>query len=454
MKMWGWLSAFVLVYCCAAKQVVAQEQTDFPDLSEEMGALPIAAGIDPPPDNGLSWRGFIDARSHYAVRSQTASTAFKRQQPGVTSARLLLWLESDFSMGTIADLRVTGHIAHEAADLDGETDTEALLNEGYVDFYPIGRWRLKVGRQLVALGMSDYFQPLDVVNPRDERILGLVNLRESRLPVLATRLGYQRERNGLELILKHEFRPHRYGDAQSDFDPYIGVGGFDATVGADEPNLYRDPDWVVRAYSSQSWGDLHLIAARIHDPMPIPVDMEAQRLVLGYQQTDVIGAGANYVVGDWVFKSELSRRDAVRQVRGDIAQQIADGDTRPVVSTLTPQVEWMAGARYTGISRVTISSELLAQHSSDYDSGFADPRIRHLGVFNLGWVGYHDKLQVEILYGRWWRGSHVVRTQLRYDLDDQISLNAAYIEYGGGAEGPLDLYRDNDRLVFGLRYSL
>ncbi|RZI42236.1 hypothetical protein EGT07_13530 [Herbaspirillum sp. HC18] len=399
-------------------------------------------------------RGEVSLRMHHATRSQLENYPFKRRRPGVTSKRLSLRLESDFPVAQVAHGRISGRLSREAARLDAAPYSESLLDEAFVDFFPVGNWRLKIGRQLVALGLSEYFQVLDVATPRDQRIFGLVDLRESRLPVMAARLGFEQNRSGGELVLKHEFRSNRYGAPQSDFDPYIAFGGFNQTEPGATPNLQRRPDAILHWYSFEPWGDVHAVAADVFDSTPVPVDFENGKLKLGFQRTKVFGVGANYVKGDWVFKSELARRNAVRQLRADIAEQTASG-LRPIVSEQRPMTEWMLGARYSGFSGLTVDAELLNQFIGGHSAQLADPSLQSLGVLNLMWAGYHDKLRLELLLGRWWGGSRLLRAQIGYDISDRWQVNGGYLQYIGGSSGaPLYPYRNNDRLVVNIIYSL
>lgn len=448
----------LLLACLLSKSAAALGAgEDFPEIA--LDAVPPAAqpgGAEAPADDAGpwgSWRGDVGLRLHHAQHEQLRSYAFKRSEPGITSARMSLRLEGDVPLGTAAQLHAGGRLSREFAQLDGQPYSEALLEQTYVEARNLGPWRLRFGRQLVALGLSDYFQLLDVVNPRDERILGLADLRESRLPVLATRLGYEHQRSGVELIVKHEFRSHRYGQAQSDFDPFIVLGGLEQVARWTKPALGSRPDAVLRWYSSSAWGDVHAIAGRVHDPMPALLGVENGRFVLGHERATVLGIGGNFVRGDWVVKSELARRSATRQMRSDLALQLEQPS--PTLSEVRPQTDWMLGARYTGVVGFTADTELLTQVINHHDGTLADARVRHVAVLNLEWSAMHDKLRLGLLLGRWWGGGRVVRATASYDLDDRWQLNAGLMQYGGGSEtSPLFPYRRNDRVIVGVTYSL
>lgn len=431
----------------------ATEVSEFPNLPND--ALLDATA----PDGGKaelskwgSWRGDLGFRLHYAGQDQLDSFAFKRSETGITSMRADLLLEGDMPVGDMVSARASARLSRELATADGKAFSEAKLEQAYLDFHPQGNWRLKIGRQLAPLGSSDYFQLLDVVNPRDERTMGLVDLKESRLPVFATRIGYERKRSGAELILKHEFRPHRYGQSQSDFDPFIALGGGNQVARRDAPNLWRQPDLVLHAYTSEPWGDLHAVLARMHEATPMPIGFENGGFVLAHQRSNVVGVGGNYVQGDWVLKSELSRRSATRQLRADLFGQLALPTAR--VSEVRPQSDWMVGVRYTGIPGFTVDAEWLTQLTGHHDASLAEPKRRQVAMMNLEWSTLHDKLRLGLLLGRWWGSGKVLRANAAYDLDDRWQISLGLIQYvGGGTESPLFPYGNNDRFTLSAKFS-
>jgi hypothetical protein len=443
---YGVLSLYLLVGAAISH---AAEVNSFPTLAENP-LLDVAAPAAVAPSG--PWRGELGFRLHHAGQEQLQGWGYERHGSGITSARTALYLEGDLPAGDVANARLSARLSHEAASADGPAFSEAQIEQAYLDFQSQGPWHVKVGRQLAPLGSSDYFQLLDVVNPRDERTMGLADLKESRLPVFATRIAFERERSGAEIIVKHEFRPNRYGRAQSDFDPFIALGGGDRVARREAPNLWSQPDLVLRGYTSRPWGDLHGLLARVHEATPLPVAFEPGGFVLAHQASTVFGVGGNYVVGDWLLKGELARRSVTRQLRADILNQLAL-DT-PRISELRAQTDAMIGARYTGVPGFTVDTEWLTQRTAHHDALLADPRWRHVAMVNLEWAGLHDRLRLGVLLGRWWGGGKVLRASTSYDLDDRWQAGLGLIRYfGGDPSSPLFPYARNDRLTLTAKYS-
>lgn len=420
---------------------------------EEGGGAP-PGGLAVESGSATRFRGELGYRLRYAVREQRHDLPFKRQDRGLVSSRTGLRFTADHKVNDDLVFRLGGRALYDAADeLERQ---EQQIDEAFADLKSDAGWRLKVGRQLVVFGQSEYFQVLDLVNPRDERELGLAELSETRLPVGASRISYVAGRTGLDLVLKQEFRPHRVGAGSSDFDPYVTIGGSDTLARQSQPRVdVSHPDLIVRGFVSGPWGDLSAIAAQVHEPAPTLVDFSGGQLVLGHPAKRVFGAGGNYVVGDWVVKGEWARHTRGRFPRRDIDGQLMAGIARPEVSATKPLVELMIGTRYSGVSNLTVDTEVLVQRIDRYEAAVADPRTRRVGVMNLMWQGWHDTLRIETLVSRWWDGgSGLARFRVEYDATDAWTLHAGYIDYRGSAPNSLlSPFRNNDRVFAGAAYS-
>jgi Protein of unknown function (DUF1302) len=69
-----------------------------------------------------------------------------------------------------------------------EYEKELELQEAYLQGSPAGNMDLKLGRQIVVGGRSDNFRVTDVLNPLDNRDLGLVDIENIRLPLFMTKV--------------------------------------------------------------------------------------------------------------------------------------------------------------------------------------------------------------------------------------------------------------------------
>jgi hypothetical protein len=451
-------SGVFLVGLCMKPCAGQAAEQDFPAIADTDATTAISPLKDSSAQAGakesIKWQGELSLKLHYAPLKQLKQYPFTRTEPGVTTRRTSLWVRSDIPVALDTHIHVSGQASHEDVAGAAQPANQAQVNEAYVELKPTRSMRLKLGRQLSPLGVSDFFQLADVINPRDEEVLGLTDLRDARLPVVASKLSYDFERLGIEAIVQHEFRAKHFAVAQGDFDPFIPLGGASQIQSTTLPHLTHSPNFIMRAYGSQAAGDWFIQVGQVHSTTPMPIDLIHGKLRTGYQRTAHWSFGGNYVVGDWVLKSELAHSVRTRQLRSDIAAQIAQG-VEPVISGTAPLSQWMVGASYVGFSGLEVNAELLTEKIHGGANFWAEPTLRHVGIVNIQGSAYKDKLKLGLLLAKWWRGSSLVRTEASYDVNDKLRIKTSLIDYQGGADNaPLSAYRNNRRAALVVSYAL
>lgn len=399
--------------------------------------------------------GELGYRLHYAPRAQFQGMGYRRQDSEITSSRADLRLKMEGQVNDKLFLQISGRTSYDDTAVDPELEGE--LDETFIDVETGFGTRLKFGRQLVVFGESDYFQVVDVVNPRDEREPGLAELDETRLPVFASRLSYIGRRWGADLALLHEFRPNRLADAGEDFDLFVPFGGFGQLIQNPDPELdFANPDVIVRGFASFPRGDISLVLAETHLYSPAIIGLTDGRFVIEYPRSFMAGFAANYVYGHWVFKVDYARREGVPFLRGDIEQQTALA-LQPVETALEKTRHDVAlGFRYSGINDLSISVEVLNQYIENYQAELSDPRFQSSSVVDVTWETPRDKLSTSLFWGQWWGDaqSGLARLRFEYDFNDEVSLYGGYIDYfSADREGLLYSQRRNDRLFLGGTYA-
>jgi len=398
--------------------------------------------------------GELGYRLHYAPKAQLQRLGYRRQDSEITSSRTVLRLKTEGQVNDKLFLQISGRTSYDKAALDSELEQE--LDEIFIDVDTGFGTRFKFGRQLVVFGESDYFQVIDVVNPRDERELGLAELDETRLPVFSSRLSYIGRRWGTDLVLLHEFRPNRLADSGDDFDLFVPLGGFSQIIQNPDPELgSANPDVIVRGFASFPRGDISLVLAETHLYSPSIVGLTDGRFVIEYPRSFMAGFAANYVYGHWVFKVDYARREDVPFLRGDIEQQISLA-VQPIEAALEKTRHDLAlGFRYSGINDLSISAEVLSQYIGNYQIELSDQQLQSASVVDVAWETLRDKLSTSLLWVQWWDAqSGLARLRFEYDFSDEVSLYGGYIDYfSSDREGLLYPQRRNDRLFFGGIYA-
>ncbi len=218
----------------AFEQQNAQETKEQDSVNEE------TAETDDVAEAGdLSWGMCGFARSDWGIwANRLTDNAFAK-------GRQNLDLAARFRK-KFASLLISGHAEYDFAYLN-ERDSyrESTLDtyEWLVDFreshfaLSFDHVDFTTGLQIVPWGEGDLLGLLDVVNPRDNREPGLVQMDDLRLPVLSTRLGFFWGHHRIEGMVVHQANHGLRTPPYGPFSPFPNV--VRSNVGdlfSDEPN--------------------------------------------------------------------------------------------------------------------------------------------------------------------------------------------------------------------------
>lgn len=414
-----------------------------------------------------SLSGFVRQQIIYAVDDQDQTLPFSRKEAGVAQFRTTLNLSLQGQAFGSGNYRISGNGFYDAfyhlhakddvtAEEYRDQADEAELRDAYVNVEPAPNVWLKFGRQIIAWGESDFTQIVDLVNPRDERDFGLVDLEDARLPVWATRLSFVGKRWGTDFVLAHEFRPNRLGARSSDFDPFIGLRNSIDIRDGDEPDLgFARPDLLWRGFASFPWGDLGLIYGKVHDHNPVfrQVAAGSSAVERTYPQIEAIGLTANFVAGSWLLKTDLAHKDGTRFARKDWGTQLSGASAQLYIEK--PFDQLMLGFEYSGIDDVQLSMEWVGSRILDYEEVLLEDRSRSMltGRFNIDL--WHATGSFEAVLARWVRPqSDSLRLAFTYRFNDAVTASIGGIAYRAeDGDALLYPYRRNDRLFMNARYS-
>jgi len=386
--------------------------------------------------------------------------AHEAPPPGETDWRGLSKLRATLQLELSVDLParwrafVSGQASHDFVyELNGRdeyTDEVLERNEQEAEFrdvYLAGallpRLDLKVGRQIVVWGLSDYIRVVDVLNPLDQREPGLADIEDLRLPVTMTRLDYYPEAWNLTAVAVHEIRFNKDPAFGSDFFPspqplpreeVPADGGDNTEWGFAAKGIFSG--WDLGFYWARYFDDRAHLAAQPAGPPRL----EHSRLTLG-------GAAVNVALGNWLLRSEAALVQGLRFFHGG-------GDT-------WRRVDALVGFEYSGITDATLGLEVADQHLLDYDPRLRQPPdIALEDVFQVA-ASYrqdfmHQTLQLQalaLLFGERGQRGSLQRVSATYDLRDAVSVSGGVIVYqpGGDLNPLLQNAKDNDRVFFETR---
>ena len=369
---------------------------------------------------------------------------------GLSSLRSRLDVEADVDLGRDWRAHATGHawfdLAYHANGRRsyprGFLDTyerEAELGELFVQGSLEENIDVTLGRQVVIWGRSDLFRVTDVLNPFDNRLPGMTDIEDLRLPVAMARLDVYAEQWNVNLIVVPERR--------FDKGPVPGSDFFPRQVSAppkDKPdNASGSPEVAVALTGTFPSWDISFYAANVFDDRPHVVDTDTGPR-LRRNRMWMVGSAGNYVSGNWLLKMEVA---------GFAGLRFTNAAERKF-----SRLAALVGVEYSGLADTAITFEAVNRHIIDFDNRLAalpDDRRRNepATAFRMSRSLRNDTIEVSFLaltFGLAGENGAIQRLQAVYNWTDSIDLTAGLVLYKSGDQVPFREIGDNDRLFFTL----
>ena len=373
---------------------------------------------------------------------------------GLSSMQSRLDLEADVRLGSAWKTRIEGHLWHDPAAYGaiegrerppGFSDAygrEAEFDEFFLQGPVSGHFDLTFGRQILAWGRSELFRVTDVLNPVDNRVPGLTDIKDHRLPVTAFRLDHYADPWSVSMIAIPERRFDKLPVPGSDFF----VGGEVPRPRTSPDNTFGAPELAFALNGTFPGWDISLYAARMFDDRPHLTATPAGEPLLRHSRITMAGAAGNLVRGSWLIKAEAALFTGLR---------FSNADTR-TFSRLTT----LAGIEYSGIADTSITIEARNHHISDFDDGLAsmpDDRRRNepATALRIQRTFLNDSLDVTLLaltFGEAGELGAVRRLQFDYAWTDAIQLSTGLVAYQSGEQAPFREIGNNDRMFATLNF--
>jgi hypothetical protein len=433
----------------------------------------------------VSLGGSVNYLKHDAFAGPGRSTDYG----GLQRLRTRLNLQLDVDLPFDWKGRIAGFGFYDWAYLangrNGYTEDVLDLYEWEVDFQEV--WvqgsllddlDLKVGRQIVNWGRSDSLRVLDVLNPLDNREPGLVDIEDLRRPVTMLKADYYLGSWALSAIAIPEIRFSLNPPLGSDFAPVTSsLGTAEAfEFPEDKPDeSFNNTQWAVALKGIFSGWDVSFHYARMYrdleylrpvltpDPFsPFGVSFEGTEL--RHSRITLVGAGANYTIGSWLFKAEIAWIDGIDYTTSTrFLVPTPDGLVPvdvPIDTVEKSRLDFMGGVEYYGWTDTNIALEVANRHIF----GFRDDMRPLFGAqenlletaLRITRTFMNDRLEVTalgIVFGNKAQDGSVVRLEARYDLRDALELSGGIVFFQKGDPIPFDTIKDNDRFFFEIKYS-
>ena len=324
-----------------------------------------------------------------------------------------------------------------------------------------GGLEITAGRQTVAWGEGNLVSTLDVVNPKDMREPGMVDLEDLRLPVTMLQLGYFAGAHRFDVMVVPEadwgFRSPPNGPFGSfpELMKNVSLPDFMAEQ-YDLDELITDADvrWV---HLNERWAtdqvqffgrwsmrgeglDLALYAASALDQQGTMQSLDFDALFEGttvelpleHGRFTLVGHSGNKVLGPVLLRWELAGRYGMGFNAGQVIDVSGMAPTVDLRTTEETLYSGMLGFSYSGISATTIDLEVGKAFMPDkpYDLTFpvdtmtmglraSRTAMKERLTLNVSGLGWGETLQ----YG--W----LARVDGNYELADGVKASLGYITY-------------------------
>ena len=374
---------------------------------------------------------------------------------GLSRLRSKADLQADLKLPFSLRARVAGYIFHDwvylildrdnfTDDVLDENETEAELGETYIQGRLLPDLDIKFGRQIVVWGTSESLRVTDVINPLDQREPGMMDIEDLRLPVAMTRLDYYLDnRWGITGLAIHEIRFNKEPPFGSDFFP----GSVPLRHEVIPDFSFKNQEFAVALTGRLTGWDISFHGAWLFDDNSHPERSKQDVLIRKHNRLAVFGGTVQVARGNWLIKAETAF------LRGLKFSSLPDQKKT--------RIDILAGVEYSGFKDTTITLEAVNRHLFDHDEllkRFPDQKRKNefqsLLRANRGF--FNDTLHVTFLalaLGLRAQDGSFERTQIEYDLTDNLSVTFGAIFYQGGDKALFEAIEDNDRLFLELKYS-
>lgn len=425
------------------------------------GEVETDAPAEPVQDSPIQWLGWLQHKTAYGYRAPENGASRDRADLTRFETELYGQVTADWSD---IRLRLAGSLSHDwlpdlfDADLwTGYAFTDDQLEarqwqfhwaDSYLDWQNRDLW-LRAGYQTLAWGEADSLIVTDVLARRDQRWPGQSDLEQMRLPVPAATLNWA---GHLDLAVLGWTGTDRHPAEYDEFDPLIAWRGGPTDIRQQDPD--QALGYAARWTGHRPGTDLRVIAADVNDTQYSLTDVTlgladgqpfVERVTLQPQRRQVIGFSLQRALGSWLVKTEQAWHNGVHLAQED------------PIDPWTDHRQWrgMIAADYTGIGNLTLTGEVGVIHTLDWEDSLAVDETRLSQSLRARWTTWNDQLdltaQAVNLPGN---EGVITRAEADWRASDQLSLNASVVEYwAGDEEQDLYAFRDNDAVIFGVRYG-
>ena len=410
--------------------------------------------------SSFSLNGNIAFKSAYGYKSHSVDGL---EYSGFNQAQTALYLQADYKISKDWKLRVSGDAYYDALyDLRDEAynedvldtyQTQLRLDDTYIQGRITKKIDIKVGRQIVVWGKSDSIRITDVINPLDNRLPGMTDIEDLRLPTSMLKLDYYLGDWNFSGMAIAESRIFLEAAPYGEFFPVSNI--FPTApkpfFELEQPTTsWENMQYAFAANGVFSGWDLSFYGANVYDSKwhlegTTPATM--QRVV---SKIDMLGSAINIALGSWLIKSEVAYMSGIKY------NSTTDEKDR---------VDALIGFDYMGIKDTVLSVEVATRHIMDYENqmgSLTTPRPDYVDeneyqtALRATRSFINDTINTTALismFGSSWEYGGFARVWAEYEVADAINANFGFVDYIGGDKPFMEAIGDNDRVFADITYS-
>ena len=433
--------------------------------SEESEQTPEAEIVQTP--SNLSINGNIAFKSAYGYFDHSVDGV---DYQGFNQAQTALFLQADYKINSDWKVRVSGDAFYDAVydlrdqpyndDVLDTYKTQLRLDDTYIQGRITRDMDIKIGRQVVVWGKSDSIRITDVINPLDNRLPGMTDIEDLRLPTGMLKVDYYLGNWNLSAMAIVESRILLESAPRGEYFPVDAI--FPAAANVNPFFKLEQPDtslenmqYAFAANGVFSGWDLSFYAADVFDSK-WHIEGTPPNLKRVVSKIQMAGTAINVATGSWLLKSEVAFVNGIRY------NSTLDEKQR---------LDMLVGADYMGIKDSVLSIELANRHVFDYESQMGKPSsptvpkpdyvqenevqtaMRATRSFS------NDSINATLLlsmFGEKWQYGGFFRASVEYDVMDAVVANFGVIDYldTDEPERPFThAISDNDKIFADITYS-
>ncbi|MCP3923303.1 MAG: DUF1302 domain-containing protein [Desulfobacterales bacterium] len=364
---------------------------------------------------------------------------------GLSSLKSEAMLEIDAKLFGNWKFYVNGSAFYDVAyDINGDNkytdevlddyEDDGELKEAYISGSLTDWMDLKTGRQIVVWGKSDYIRVTDVLNPLNLQEPGLTDIKDLRLPVAMTKLGFFFGDFSLYAIAVHEHRYNKMPSYGSDFYMYpYNVPNEEFPENTLENNEYafslegNFTGWDLAFYYFDGYDDTFYV----------------ESFIKKHARIKMYGATINAAFGNFLYKAESAYFEDLKYTNSTETYSRNDN---------------LIGFEYSGITDTTVSLEVMNKFIIDFDdsikTGGQDENIVQ-SVFRISRDFFNEKLNlafIALTLGDGDEGAYQ-RFTAEYEWTDSIKLYGGVIFYKTGTNTMFSDIGNNDRFFLDITYT-